>query len=75
LKFALIEIPPYGPKGDSPINPNTPCILGKLDTSKEWFVTTPAMSLIQDSNVLYSWEENVPIFEELKKYSLKSKKK
>jgi thiol-disulfide isomerase/thioredoxin len=51
LKFALIEIPPYGFAGTSPVNSNIVCVTGKLNTSKEWFVTTPAIILVSKSNV------------------------
>ena len=62
LQFALIEVPPYG-QGSVGNNPFVN--LGKLDTSKEWFVTTPAIALIQDKNVRQSWQDNVPVLEEL----------
>jgi thiol-disulfide isomerase/thioredoxin len=64
LKFALIEVSPYttyGPKGAGPVvGPNTPCILGKLDTSKEWFVTTPVVILVKTKKVIKSQEKYMP---------------
>jgi thiol-disulfide isomerase/thioredoxin len=65
LQFALIEVPPYGAVGPGLINEDNDCVLGKLDLSKEWFVTTPAISLMQDGNVLKSWKKTVPFFKEL----------
>jgi hypothetical protein len=65
LRFALIEVPPYGPKGTGPVSSDTSCVLGKLDTSMEWFVTTPAIVLKKDTNVLHAWQEVAPILEEL----------
>jgi len=38
LRIALVEVPPYG---QSSVGEDSPCVLGKLDKSKEWFVTTP----------------------------------
>ena len=37
LQIALIAVPPYG---RAPISCASACILGKLNESKEWFVTT-----------------------------------
>ena len=36
-----------------------------MDISKEWFVTTPVIFLIQDNDVLQSWGEGLPEFEKL----------
>ncbi|MEN8251873.1 MAG: hypothetical protein ABFS32_23330, partial [Bacteroidota bacterium] len=65
LQFALIEVPPYGPPDAGPVSANTLCDVGRLNLSKEWFVTTPALSLIQKSYVLQSWENAIPELEEL----------
>ncbi len=57
LRFALVEVPPYGIKETScHVNIKT----GRLDTSKEWFVTTPVFALIYDSHVKQSWIEKAP---------------
>lgn len=65
LKIALIEVPPYAPNNENLTDVNTSCALDKLDQSKEWFVTTPAIMLTQNNTVLQSWEEHVPRLEEL----------
>ena len=52
LQIALIEVPPYG---HAPINGNTNCTLGKLDNSKEWFVTTPIIIVLHESKVKRAW--------------------
>jgi hypothetical protein len=62
LRVVLIAAPPYGRylvhKG--PVSMNCPCTLGKLDESKEWFVTTPAVALVTDGMVKSAWEEKAP---------------
>jgi hypothetical protein len=60
LQIALIELPPYG---RAPISPQTPCALGRLPETKEWFVTTPAVALLTDGSVISAWEEKAPDFE------------
>jgi len=62
LKIALIAIPPYG---RGPVSENSPCILGRLAATKEWFVTTPAVALLTDGKVTSAWEEKAPHFEEI----------
>jgi len=57
LRIALIAVPPYG---RGPVSMNCPCTLGKLDESKEWFVTTPATVLMTDGQVKSAWEEKAP---------------
>lgn len=54
LRIALIAVPPYG---RGPVSENSPCKLGKLNTTKEWFVTTPAIVLLENSTVRAVWEE------------------
>jgi hypothetical protein len=65
LRIALIAVPPYGqyPGHRGPISQNTPCTLGRLPETKEWFVTTPAVALLTDGQVLAAWEEKAPDFE------------
>jgi len=60
LRIALISVPPYG-KG--PVSANCPCTLGRLAETKEWFVTTPAVALLTDGQVISAWEEIAPNFE------------
>ena len=57
LRIALIEVPPYGQR---PISDNSPCTLGRLDETKEWFVTTPAVVLLTGGKVKSVWEEKAP---------------
>lgn len=57
LRIALIAVPPYG---RGPLSENCPCTLGRLDRTKEWFVTTPATALLTDGQVASAWEEKAP---------------
>jgi hypothetical protein len=59
LYFTLIEVPPYGNENNAPVSPNTHLKLGKLDTSKEWFVTTPAIVLLKNEIVISIWEDEI----------------
>ena len=60
LRIALIAVPPYG-KG--PVSENSPCTLGRLAETKEWFITTPAVALLKHAQVTSAWEERAPDFE------------
>ncbi len=60
LRVALIEVPPYGA---GPVSGDSPCALGRLDESKEWFVTTPAVALLADGRVTSAWEAKAPDLE------------
>jgi thiol-disulfide isomerase/thioredoxin len=60
MQIALVAVPPYG---RGPVSANCPCALGKLNQSKEWFVTTPATALLTDGQVKSAWEEKAPDFE------------
>jgi thiol-disulfide isomerase/thioredoxin len=66
LKFAFVEIPPFG-KG--PIDENAPCVSGRMSEDKQWLVTTPVVILMSDSKVIFAWEYDPPdldtIFEKL----------
>jgi thiol-disulfide isomerase/thioredoxin len=57
LKIAFVEVPPYG---RSVANNNSTHTIGKLSDIKEWFITTPAVVLLDDSMVRNSWEEKAP---------------
>ncbi|MCK5600272.1 hypothetical protein KAR91_00195 [Candidatus Pacearchaeota archaeon] len=60
LRVALIEVPPYEQFSSAPTIQDGPCLLGRLDTSKEWFVTTPALVLLVDGITKNIWEINPP---------------
>jgi hypothetical protein len=62
LQIAFIEVPPYA---HGQINENSPCSIGKLLDTKDWFVTTPAVVLLEQSNVKRAWEGQAPAFENI----------
>jgi len=72
LRIALIAVPPYG-RGQ--VSENCPCVLGRLDETKEWFVTTPAVVLLTDGQVTATWEEKAPDFETILQNIAKNNKK
>jgi thiol-disulfide isomerase/thioredoxin len=57
LRIALIEVPPYG---QGQVNVNSPCFPGRLAAVKDWFVTTPAVVLLKDGQVISAWEAKAP---------------
>jgi len=57
LNIAFIEVPPYG---ESIIRNSSDYAVGKLLDTKEWFVTTPAIVLLESSTVQAAWEGKVP---------------
>ena len=57
LKIAFIEVPPYG---RSMVNSNPNYAVGKLSDIKEWFITTPAAVLLENSTVRAVWEGKAP---------------
>ncbi len=60
MRFAFIEIPPYGPEEDSPVPADTLCLKGKLDTSKQWYITSPLVVLTLNGSVIESWQAEAP---------------
>ena len=57
LQIALVAMLPYG---EAPISENTPCKLGRLPETKEWFGTTPIVVLLQKNRVKKAWEGESP---------------
>jgi thiol-disulfide isomerase/thioredoxin len=53
LQIALVAIPPYG---QGSVSTDCPCLLGKLDQRRTWFVTTPATALLTNGQVRSTWE-------------------
>jgi thiol-disulfide isomerase/thioredoxin len=62
LKFAFVEIPPYGTGKDNPIPPGTLCMTGKLTSpnNKKWIFETPVVVIILDGMVIKYWEAKAP---------------
>jgi hypothetical protein len=65
ILFALIEIPPYASEKDDIVPVDTPCLRGRLDSSKKWYVQTPLVVVLVDGIVVKFWEGEVPQLNEL----------
>lgn len=66
IQFAFIEAPPYGKEGDEiVIPPNTPCLRGRLEDSKEWYFATPLTVLTLEGKVVQYWEVEAATFEQI----------
>jgi uncharacterized membrane protein YoaK (UPF0700 family) len=55
--LAVIEMPPYADAGEKLVD--APTILGRLDTSHDWFATTPVALRLEDGTVRQAAEGNV----------------
>ena len=65
MRFAFIEIPPYGQEKDNPVPQDTSCLKGRLDSSKQWYITTPLVVLIENGTVIKSWEVQAPNLDQI----------
>jgi len=61
LQIALIEVPPYG---HGVVGVNSICLSGKLDDSKERFVSTPVTALSMGGRIISVWEDETPRLDE-----------
>jgi len=65
IRFAFVEVPPYGPADKDPVPADTIALKGKLDTSKKWFFETPVIVLINNGYLLKYWQTNAPELDEI----------
>ncbi len=65
IRFAFIEIPPYASEQSSFVPADTPCLRGKLDSSKEWYIQSPLVVVVQNGLVVKSWEGEAPQLDEI----------
>ena len=65
IRFAFIKVPPYASEKDSIVPVDTPCLRGRLDSSKDWYIQTPLVVVIQDGLVVKSWENETPQLDEI----------
>ena len=65
IRFALIEIPPYGSQQDSLVSPDTPCLTGRVDESKDWYIKTPLVVLLQDGLLVKFWSGQTPTLDRI----------
>jgi len=56
IGFALVETPPYARAEDDPVPAGSKALRGKLDESRDWFVTTPVVMSLADGKVLTARE-------------------
>jgi thiol-disulfide isomerase/thioredoxin len=65
IRFAFIEVPPYAKDTDNIIPIDTPCLQGRLDSSKKWYIETPLVVVLRDSLVVKYWEGETPQLDEI----------
>jgi thiol-disulfide isomerase/thioredoxin len=65
IRFAFVEIPPYGQQKDNPVPPDTSCLKGRLDSSKQWYITTPLVVLTENGSVIKSWQVQAPNLDQI----------
>ena len=65
MRFALIEIPPYSSQQHNLVSADTLCLTGRVDSSKDWYMKTPLIVLLQDGIVLEFWEAEMPGLDEI----------
>jgi len=66
IRFAFIEVPPFGSEKENFIPKDTTCLTGKLDENMEWLnITTPFVVVIMDGCVLKYWEARAPKTDEI----------
>ncbi len=65
IRFALIEIPPYASEKDDIVPVDTPCLRGRLDSSKKWYVQTPLVVVVVDGRAVKFWEGEAPKLDEI----------
>jgi thiol-disulfide isomerase/thioredoxin len=65
IRFAFIEIPPYASEKDDIVPVGTPCLRGKLDSSKKWYIQTPLVVVVRDGLVVKFWEAETPQLNEI----------
>jgi len=65
IQFAFIEIPPYASEKDDIVPADTPCLRGRLDSSKKWYMQTPLVVMIQEGVVVKFWEGQSPKLDEI----------
>ncbi len=65
VRFAFIEIPPYASEKDDIVPIDTPCLRGRLDSSKDWYIQTPLVVLLQEGLVVKYWDAETPHLDEI----------
>lgn len=62
LRIAFVEVPPFGP---TTVGMDGSWAVGSLSDSRDWFVTTPVVILVEDGQVHFGWQGEAPVFEDI----------
>jgi len=66
LKFAFIEVPPFGSANETAVPEDTVCLTGRLDSTMEWLnITAPLVAVLMDGVLLEFWHGEAPEAEEI----------
>lgn len=65
IRLAFIEIPPYAKDVEDIVPVGTPCLRGRLDSSKKWYIQTPLVVVLQDGVLVKFWEGQTPQLDEM----------
>ncbi|MDD5326262.1 MAG: hypothetical protein PHY02_00425 [Phycisphaerae bacterium] len=65
IQFAFVEIPPYASEEDNLVPTDTPCLRGRLDSSKIWYMQTPLIVLLREGMAVKFWQGQTPQLEEM----------
>jgi hypothetical protein len=65
LRFAFVEVPPYATEQEQIVPVDTPCLRGKLDSSKKWYMQTPMVVVLQEGRAAKFWEGQTPQLDEI----------
>jgi len=59
-KVAMVELAPYAPAGRSLLSPDSPCLTGRVNDLRDWFVGTPTVLTLMEGVVLDAEEGGGP---------------
>lgn len=60
IKLCYIDIPPYAPQENNPVPPDTAALVGKLDSTKTWYIQTPLVVLLNNGSCVQFWQGQAP---------------
>ncbi len=61
IRFAFIEVPPFGLPNETAVPEDTVCLTGRLDSTMQWFnITTPFVAVITDGSLIKYWQGQAP---------------
>jgi len=65
FRIALIEIPPYAEQPTIFIPSDSPCLLGRLSDSKQWYMQTPVVAVLVDGLLVKAWQGEAPDLDQI----------